>query len=444
MYAAISLYYQRFQVMNEQTGGKFSSEDELFIWQQVLRENIFVIAKTPMAKHITQRTLAGYQDMETNIEYIEDIVNKSKASVSQAAKEVRSKFNDMKFDVVIGNPPYQEESKGGNDNYRAPIYNEFMDLSNKLANVVTLITPARFLFDAGSTPKDWNKKILNDKHLKIIKFEADSSKIFPRTDIKGGVVITLRDTQKNFESVNEIYSPAGIYIPFEELNGIMKKVLKNTSGDLSSIIYSPENYKFTDLLHLENPKAESKLSKGHKYDLKSNVFDKLPDIFLEQAPNSKDNYVKIYGLSKKKRTYRFIKEEYIANKNNFKNWKVFVPKANGSGALGETLSTPLIGKPLIGNTQTFISIGNFKTEFEAEAAMKYIKTKFARVMLGILKITQDNTSSRWRLVPLQDFTPNSDIDWTKSVSEIDQQLYKKYDLTADEIEFIETKVQAME
>ena len=444
LYAAISLYYQRFQVMNEQTGGKFSSEDELFIWQQVLRENIFVIAKTPMAKHITQRTLAGYQDMETNIEYIEDIVNKSKASVSQAAKEVRSKFNDMKFDVVIGNPPYQEESKGGNDNYRAPIYNEFMDLSNKLANVVTLITPARFLFDAGSTPKDWNKKILNDKHLKIIKFEADSSKIFPRTDIKGGVVITLRDTQKNFESVNEIYSPAGIYIPFEELNGIMKKVLKNTSGDLSSIIYSPENYKFTDLLHLENPKAESKLSKGHKYDLKSNVFDKLPDIFLEQAPNSKDNYVKIYGLSKKKRTYRFIKEEYIANKNNFKNWKVFVPKANGSGALGETLSTPLIGKPLIGNTQTFISIGNFKTEFEAEAAMKYIKTKFARVMLGILKITQDNTSSRWRLVPLQDFTPNSDIDWTKSVSEIDQQLYKKYDLTADEIEFIETKVQAME
>lgn len=444
LYAAISLYYQRFQVMNEQTGGKFSSEDELFIWQQVLRENIFVIAKTPMAKHITQRTLAGYQDMETNIEYIEDIVNRSKASVSQAAKEVRSKFNNMKFDVVIGNPPYQEESKGGNDNYRAPIYNDFMDLSNKLANVVTLITPARFLFDAGSTPKDWNKRILNDKHLKIIKFEADSSKIFPRTDIKGGVVITLRDTQKNFESVNEIYSPAGIYIPFEELNGIMKKVLKNTSGDLSSIIYSPENYKFTDLLHLENPKAESKLSKGHKYDLKSNVFDKLPDIFLEQAPNSKDNYVKIYGLSKKKRTYRFIKEEYIANKNNFKNWKVFVPKANGSGALGETLSTPLIGKPLIGNTQTFISIGNFKTEFEAEAAMKYIKTKFARVMLGILKITQDNTSSRWRLVPLQDFTPNSDIDWTKSVSEIDQQLYKKYDLTADEIEFIETKVQAME
>ena len=76
--------------------------------------------------------------------------------------------------------------------------------------------------------------------------------------------------------------------------------------------------------------------------------------------------------------------------------------------------------------------------------MKYIKTKFARVMLGVLKITQDNTPEKWRLVPLQDFTSNSEIDWTRPVHEIDQQLYKKYDLSQDEINFIETKVQAMD
>ena len=76
--------------------------------------------------------------------------------------------------------------------------------------------------------------------------------------------------------------------------------------------------------------------------------------------------------------------------------------------------------------------------------MKYVKTKFARVMLGILKITQDNTPEKWKLVPLQDFTQSSDIDWSKNIPEIDQQLYKKYNLSEDEIKFIETKVQAMD
>ncbi|MGO1442546.1 MAG: restriction endonuclease, partial [Lactobacillus delbrueckii] len=75
---------------------------------------------------------------------------------------------------------------------------------------------------------------------------------------------------------------------------------------------------------------------------------------------------------------------------------------------------------------------------------KYIKTKFCRTLLGTLKITQHNSISAWKNVPLQDFTSNSDIDWTKSIPEIDQQFYKKYNLTEDEINFIETKVQAMD
>lgn len=99
---------------------------------------------------------------------------------------------------------------------------------------------------------------------------------------------------------------------------------------------------------------------------------------------------------------------------------------------------------MVGNTQTFISIGDFKTEFEANAVMKYIKSKFARVMLGILKITQDNTSKVWKLVPMQDFTPNSDIDWSQSINDIDQQLYRKYDLSQNQIDFIESKVQEMD
>ena len=126
-----------------------------------------------------------------------------------------------------------------------------------------------------------------------------------------------------------------------------------------------------------------------------------------------------------------------------KFYNIFVPEANGTGAIGEILSTPLIGEPLIGSTDTFISIGSFITNEEAIAAIKYIKSKFARAMLGILKITQHNPQSTWKYVPLQDFTSNSDIDWTKSIHEIDEQLYKKYNLSKDEIEFIETHVKEM-
>lgn len=105
---------------------------------------------------------------------------------------------------------------------------------------------------------------------------------------------------------------------------------------------------------------------------------------------------------------------------------------------------PLIGTPLIGHTDTFLSIGDFEYESEAESCLKYIKTKFARVMLGILKVTQDNTRGKWRFVPLQDFSASSDIDWSKSVSDIDSQLYSKYGLSDDEIEFIERNVKPMD
>ena len=132
--------------------------------------------------------------------------------------------------------------------------------------------------------------------------------------------------------------------------------------------------------------------------------------------------------------------------NNVKNldkYKVILPKSNGSGAIGEVLSTPLIGTPLIGNTESFISIGAFDCLEEANAAFKYVKSKFARCALGILKTTQDNPPEKWKYVPLQDFTDKSDIDWSKSVREIDQQLYAKYGLSDDEIAFIEKNVKEM-
>ena len=92
---------------------------------------------------------------------------------------------------------------------------------------------------------------------------------------------------------------------------------------------------------------------------------------------------------------------------------------------------------------TFFSIGNFASPEESENCVKYTKSKFARALLSVLKVTQDNTPGKWEYVPLQDFTPASDIDWSKSIHEIDLQLYRKYGLDEKEIEFIESHVKEM-
>jgi hypothetical protein len=343
----------------------------------------------------------------------------------------------FKFDVVIGNPPYQEETQGDSSS-STPIYHHFMEEAYKVASRVSFITPARFLFNAGQTPKPWNKKMLNDEHLKVEFFEQDSSKVFSNTDIKGGVAVTYRD-------VNENYGAIGIFIAIPELDKIFKKVQKSkVIYSISEIIYARTSYKLTKVLHTEHPNAKALLSNGHDFDVATNIFDSLDFIFLDNKPADGEDYIQILGKQNNERVYKWIKSKYIANHPNLNKWKVFLPKSNGSGAIGEVLSTPLIGEPLIGANETFMSFGAFDTEIEAYAVLKYLKSKFARTMLGVLKITQDNPIETWKYVPLQDFTSNSDIDWSKSISEIDQQLYRKYGLDKDEINFIESHVKEME
>lgn len=343
----------------------------------------------------------------------------------------------MKFYAVIGNPPYQlsvTESDSGNKTYAPPIYHEFMDSAFKVSNKVELITPARFLFDAGSTPKSWNRKMLNDPHVKVMSYEADASKVFPNTDIKGGVAITYRDTESSYGAI-------GIFTAFPELTSLNKKAgCKAEANSLASIIYTQIRFDLS-ALYADHPDMKNIIGSGGKdRRFRNNIFDKVS---LFQNHQSSDS-IKVLGIQKNKRTYKYIDSRYVDFDHQcLSRWKVLVPRANGSGALGEVLSTPLIGSPLIGYTQSFIAIGSFDTELEAEACLKYIKSKFARTLLGILKITQDNDRGVWKYVPLQDFTSDSDIDWSQSVADIDRQLYAKYGLDDEEIQFIESHVKEM-
>lgn len=341
-------------------------------------------------------------------------------------------MSEKMFDFAIGNPPYQKESVGDNANDR-PIYNFFYDAAFEVADAVELITPARFLFNAGSTPTKWNQKMLNNDNFKVLFYEQKSSQVFKNTDIKGGVCIGYYDKSKNFGKI-------GAFLQYEELNSIKKKVEEHNPISLMTIMTNRGAYRFSPIAYEEEPEELSKTSDAR---ISTSAFERMPKLFTEEKPNDSHEYIQMFGNIKNKRTYRWFRKDYIEDIPNIYKYKVLVPKANGSGAIGEVLSTPLIGTPLIGFTETFISIGEVDTKEEAEAILKYVKTKFARAMLGILKVTQDNSKKVWKYVPMQDFTSNSDIDWSKSIHDVDEQLYKKYGLDEHEIEFIEKNVQEM-
>lgn len=341
-----------------------------------------------------------------------------------------------KFDVVIGNPPYQAESTG-TATHSMPVYHEFMNAAYEVGKKAVLITPARFLFDAGYTPKAWNAKMLADPHFTVAHYSPNSDALFPGTDIKGGIVVTYRDEDK-------VGEPIGTFTKTPELSAILHKVAKALEESIAGQITSSRSYRYTDAMHADHSEAISTMSTGEQFKINTKTFEQLPFLYNAENPGGGDEYVRVLGLAGRARELRWIRSEYVAGPKSFDAYKVVLAKANGSGAFGEALSTPVVAEPQVAVTQTFITIGSFDDEVTAEACLTYTKSKFARALLGAAKITQDNPAKVWRYVPTQDFTSASDIDWSKPIPQIDQQLYAKYGLDSDEIAFIEDNVKPME
>lgn len=344
----------------------------------------------------------------------------------------------MHFDFALGNPPYQDETVGDNKKYAPPVYHLFLSATYDVADKVEMIHPARFLFNAGSTPKEWNLGRLNDPHFKVLDYEKQSAAAFPNTDIKGGVCVSYRDKNKDFGAIK-------VFTEYPALNTITKKVVSREDfKSLTEIMYSRTAYRLTQKLHDDHPDAITKLSDGHAYDMASNIFDNLPDLFFDEKPEDGNEYIRILGRVDSNRVFKFIRKDYVNKVENLDYYKVLVPQANGCGVFGEVMVQPVIEEPGSGTTETFISIGKFTNNEDAEHLKKYVCSKFARTMLGILKVTQNGNKPVWRMIPLQDFSSSSDIDWTQSVHNIDQQLYKKYGLTDEEQAFIESHVKEMD
>lgn len=334
---------------------------------------------------------------------------------------------NMHFDVIIGNPPYQL-SDGGAQASAIPIYHEFISNAIKLEpRYLCMITPSRW-FSGGRGLDSFRKEMLSDNRLKIIHDFPDAQECFPGVEIKGGVSYFLWDkqysggcevnTHQNGQIISKMSRPlledgCDVFIRNNNLIDIFRKVIVKQEESFMSIVSSMKPFGYRGDL-FKNPA---------KYD--------LPD--LSETP-IKGGYT-IYGLdSSLHRTKKYAKNTYpIPRKEYVDGFKLFMPRNQGSGLLGECFSTPIFAKPNDLCTETFVVIGTFKTEKEMNNCFSYICTKFFRTMIAIRKIDQGMGQNVYKYVPMQDFSK----PWT------DKELYEKYGLSEEEIDFIETNVKEM-
>ena len=343
----------------------------------------------------------------------------------------------MKFDYIIGNPPYQI-SDGGAQASAKPVYNYFIETAKNLApENICFIVPSRWM-TGGKGLDSFRDIMIHDKRMKILHDYADGKLLFNGVDIKGGVCYFLWNANHNDKCKCYRHDIDGTYETLRFLCEDGDDIFIR-DGRLINIKNKVQNLNEKSIMGIVSPRKPYGLSGD---TMKDTAKYKLPP--FSDTP-IKDGY-EILGLgSGQKRIWKYIPKDYpLPKKEGIGKYKVFISEAYGCGNIGEVPSTPVLGTPVQICTETFLQIGPFDTEIEAKNFLSYLKTKFFRALVSIKKQTQHTTQKVYKYVPIQDFTNKSDIDWTKSIREIDQQLYKKYGLSEDEIKFIEEKVKEMD
>jgi hypothetical protein len=419
-------------------------EQQLALWDKTLAENIFVICKTPMAKSITKRTLAGFRKAKVNLHHFEDLVNQITNKPAQFIEKVQkgktfnnSKLENMKFSAIVGNPPYQDTGGAGGNN-DAPIFQHFCRIASKITTKYSsLIIPSRW-FAAGreNLLGDFRKEMLNSEHVEKLVVFSDSSRIFSNVEIKGGVCYYLENLnhkdkckyvlhrEGDIQSSEIALNTFDILIREPKLSKIVEKVEKQRIleevGTVDTIISSDTPFGIPS-----NPK-ESKKTPFKVYENASSKHDVL--LFHIEKQGRKIEYVSISDIQK--------------NKKDVEKYKVLVTGAGGSGNDPKVMGDPEFAPKNSVCSQSYL-YSAFENEIEAINLIRYIRTKFFRVLVSAMKITQSAPSRVYRFVPLQDFTSASDIDWSQSVPDIDRQLYAKYGLSDEEVAFIEGMIKGM-
>lgn len=345
----------------------------------------------------------------------------------QENNELFERLKNMHFDVIIGNPPYQL-SDGGFGASAKPIYQFFVQQAKKLQpRYISMIIPSRWM-TGGKGLDEFRDEMLEDQQFKVLHDYVNCADCFPGVDIKGGVCYFLWENRYDGECNIFVHDTEGVdsskrylktegcntFIRYSKCISIIEKVGEKREEKFSQLVSVRKPYGFcTDFL---------KFPQKYGY----------PDVFSEPVPNG----IKLYGLENLKRVVRYLPKDYpiSVGKDTINKYKIFIPNAYGCGAIGENGPTPILATPMSCCTETFLRIGSWTNEQEAKNALSYLQTKFFRLLVGIKKTTQHTSVDTYSLVPLQDFTQ----EWT------DEKLYKKYGLTQDEIDFIESMIKPME
>lgn len=455
LYATYSLYRNRLQDFIDaglvaDRREDLSVEEEQVVWDDVLQNNLYVISNTDMAEGITRRTLYGFREVKgTHIKH-EPIVEQAKTDIDALSLRLRSNLfwngknssNTMlKFTAVIGNPPYQiNDGSGATTDASNPIYHEFVRLSKMVSsNYVSLIIPSKWMIGGKPILKKFKDEMFEDKHLtQFFDFE-NGRYLFTSAYNDGGICYFLRNSDVSVDKLKYSYT---------NINGIRQystKTLKTEGIDIvvRDILQEPIITKV-----LKNSTCLSTIiSKTKPFGIRKDLFNKPERYpFANPSVNKFNNSVLIFGVKGikggAKRTQAFINRDTVSkNKEWIDKYKIFFTTSYSANAA--TPPAHIESNPEEVCTETFIVIGPFELKDTMLNCSKYLNTTFLKALLFFGHGTMQVTADVFRFVPLQDFSAESDVPWDKSIEEIDEYLFDKYDLSYTERDFIRRMIKPM-
>lgn len=425
-----------------------SVQEEQVVWDDIVKDNIYVICNT-MAVGITRRTLFGFRDVErkANIKN-KQLIERASNDQERLIKELKSvgfwKGNtskqEMKFNVVVGNPPYQEKKSSektvNNGAFASALYPHFIDLAaNTSASYISLITPSRWMTRVGQgITNTWVDKMLQGNHFIKMHDYLNATECFDNVEIKGGINYFLFKPDYTGECQYTLHQNGNNITIDTYLDPINSGVVIRDSMAIRIInkVMAVEGNYFNGNNFVSMVSPKHYFDKGKLLSSNWTGYSKQKD---------ENHNIKLYVNKKLEATgYGWIKESDVPKSHStIPLHKIYIPKSGGSGTDAIVLGSPFYGEPNSVCSYTYLVIGynaethNFSQE-ECYNIIRYIKSRFFRYMVSIKKKTQDNPRDVFQFVPLQDFSK----PWT------DKELYGKYELDLFEREYIESLIKPME